>query len=113
MVRALTNFKFYVLHSHPIIYVPDSTIKSILTQQEMGCNPRGTWIAKFQEYDIERKHTKLVSGNGMCKAIAESQEVRIQEQVSRVLMVILQDPWFSNISYFLTYGECPNGLTYK
>ena len=28
-------------------------------------------------------------------------------------MVSLQDPWFSNISYFLTYGECLNGLNNK
>ena len=28
-------------------------------------------------------------------------------------MVSLQDPWFSNITYFLTYSECPNGSTTK
>ena len=28
-------------------------------------------------------------------------------------MVSLQDPWFSNIAYFITYGELPNGLTTK
>lgn len=28
-------------------------------------------------------------------------------------MVSLQDPWFSNIAYFLTYDECLDGLTTK
>lgn len=28
-------------------------------------------------------------------------------------MVSLQDPWCLDIAYFLTYGECPNGFTYK
>ena len=27
-----------------------------------------------------------------------------------MLAVGLYDPWFENISYFLTYGECPEGL---
>lgn len=28
-------------------------------------------------------------------------------------MVSLLDAWFSNITYFLTYGDCLKGLTYK
>lgn len=28
-------------------------------------------------------------------------------------MVSLQDPQFSNIAYFLSYGECPKGLSTK
>lgn len=72
VVRALKNFKFYVLHSHLIIHVPNSTVKSILTRQEIGCNTRGVWIAKVQEYDIELKPTKLVRGNVLCKIISEN-----------------------------------------
>ena len=30
-----------------------------------------------------------------------------------VLPIGLYDSWFENISYFLTYGECPEGLTAK
>ena len=54
-----------------------------------------------------------MQGNGLCKAIAKNQEVSTNGEISRVLMVSLQDPWFLDIAYFLTYGECPNGLTYK
>ena len=31
VVRALKIFKFYILNSHLVIYVPDSAVKSILT----------------------------------------------------------------------------------
>jgi hypothetical protein len=47
--------------------VLDPTVKNILTQQEVGCNNRGVWIEKFQEYNIEIKPTKLVRGNTLCK----------------------------------------------
>ena len=69
MVRALKNFIFYVLHSHLVIYVPDPVVKSILAQQDVGCNNKGVWIAKVQEYDIEIKPTKLVRGNALYKAL--------------------------------------------
>ena len=91
--------------------MPDVAVKSILTQQEVGCNHRGTWMAKVQEFDIDIKPTKLVRGNALCRAMAEDQH--IEEDDHKVLMVSLQDPWFSNISYYLTYGECPDGLTVK
>ena len=90
----------------------DHEIKSILTQQEVGCNNRGVWIEKVQEYDIEIKPTKLVRGNALCKALVEDQQSK-EEDTPKVFMVSLQDPWFSNITYFLTYGECPNGLAIK
>ena len=93
VVRALKNFRFYILHSHSMIYVPDSAFKSILTQQEVGCNNRGAWITKFQEYDIEIKPTKLVRGNAICKALAEDQQVE-EEDTSKVIMVSLQVPCF-------------------
>ena len=31
VVKALKNFRFYILHSHSVIYVPDVAVKSILT----------------------------------------------------------------------------------
>ena len=83
-----------------------------MTQQDVVCNNRGVWIAKVQEYDIEIKPTKLVRGNALCKALAEYQQSK-EEDTPKVFMVSLQDPWFSNIAYFLTFGECPNELTTK
>lgn len=73
VVKALKFFRFYILHSHSVIHVPDVAVKSVLTQQDVGCNNRGVWIAKVKEYDIDIKPTKLVRGNSLCKAIAEDQ----------------------------------------
>ncbi len=67
---------FYVLHSHSVIYVLDPIVKSILTQQEVGCHNRGVWIEKVQEYDIEIKSTKLVRENTLCKALGEDQQCK-------------------------------------
>ena len=101
-----------MLYSHSVIYVLDPIVKGILTQQEVGCNNRVVWIEKFQEYDIEIKPTKIMRGNVLCKALEIDQKIK-EEDTPKVLMVSLQDPWLSNIAYFLTYGECPYGLNTK
>ena len=88
VVRALRNFRFYVLHSHSIIYVPDPIVKSILTQQDVGYNNRGVWIDKVKECDLEIKPTKLVRGNSLCKAIEKDQQCK-DEDIPKVLMVSL------------------------
>jgi hypothetical protein len=66
-----------------------------------------------QEYDIELKPMKLVRGNGLFKGMTKYKEVTQEDDSLKVLMVSLLDPWFSNITYFLTYGDFLEGLTYK
>jgi len=68
LVKAIKDFRIYVLHSHIVAYVPNTVIKDILTR----ANPdrkRGKWIAKLLEYDIEIKPTKLVKGQGLAKLL--------------------------------------------
>lgn len=36
VVRALKNFRFYILHSHLVIHVLDPALKIILKQQDVG-----------------------------------------------------------------------------
>lgn len=65
MVKAVKQFRYYVLHSHSMVFVPDSAVKSILTQQEVGLNKRVTWVTKIQEYDLDIHPTKTVKGQGL------------------------------------------------
>lgn len=101
VVKAVKQFRYYILHSHAIVYVPHSTVKSILTQQDIGMNNRASWVSKIQEFNLDIKPTKLVRGQGLCKLIAESKN----EELPLVLFVGLQDSWFANIAYYLTYGD--------
>ncbi|XP_057862524.1 uncharacterized protein LOC131070880 [Cryptomeria japonica] len=101
------------------IFLPDTSdtsVKSILTQQEFGMK-RENWNAKIQEYDLEIRPTKLVRGRGLCQLIAEGileeQELDDFEDLSKVLFVNTIDEWYSNIAFFLTYGECPQHLSLK
>ena len=64
------------MHSHSVVFVPNVVVKSVLTQQDVGCNVRGAWVAKIQEYDIKIKPTKLIRGNYLCKAIAKNKITR-------------------------------------
>ena len=82
----------------------------MLTQQNVECNTRGTWVAKIQEYDLEIKPTKLVRGNTLWKALAENGSAKELDEKQLVLVVSLQDPWFKDITYLLTYGEYPQRL---
>ena len=50
LVKALKDFRVYILHSHIIAFVPHSVVKDILTQYLDG--KRGKWIAIILEYDL-------------------------------------------------------------
>ena len=60
LVKALKDFRVYILHSHIIAFVPNSVVKDILTQNLNGKG--GKWIAVILEYDLEIKPTKLIKG---------------------------------------------------
>lgn len=77
VVKVVKQFRYYILHSHAIVYVPHSTVKSILTQQDIGMNNRASWVSKIQEFNLDIKPTKLVRGQGLCKLIVEGKEEMI------------------------------------
>jgi hypothetical protein len=64
LVKALKEFRMYILHSHVIAYVPNNSVKDILTQPDPE-GRRGKWIATMLEYDLEIKPTKLIKGQGL------------------------------------------------
>ena len=70
LVKALKDFRVYILHSHIISFVPHTVVKDILSQDPDG--KRGKWIATILEYDLEIGPTKLVKGQGLAKLMAES-----------------------------------------
>lgn len=44
VVKAVKQFRYYIIHSHAVIYVPHSAVKSILTQRDIGMNNRASWV---------------------------------------------------------------------
>ena len=61
LVKALKELKVYILYSHTIAYVPNNSVKDILTQLDPE-GKRGKWIAVLLEYDLDIKPTKLIKG---------------------------------------------------
>jgi hypothetical protein len=70
LVKALKEFMTYILHSHVIAYVPNNSVKDILTQPDLE-GRRGKWITFMLEYDLEIKPTKLIKGQGLAKLMAQ------------------------------------------
>ena len=70
LVKALQDFRVYILHSHIIAFVPNSVVKDILTQDPDG--KRGKWIVVILKYDLEIKPTKLIKGQGLARLMDES-----------------------------------------
>jgi hypothetical protein len=68
LVKSMKYFRFYVLHSKIISYVPSSTLKEIMNQHDSD-GKRCKWIAKIQEYDLDIKPTKLIKGQGLAKIL--------------------------------------------
>jgi hypothetical protein len=61
LVKSLNEFRMYILHSHVISYMPNNSVKDILTHP----NPEGRrakWITAMMEYDLQIKPTKLIKG---------------------------------------------------
>ncbi len=71
LVKAIKDFRVYILYSHIIAYVPNLVVEDILTQGG-PYGKKGKWIATILEYDIEIKPTKLIKGQGLVKLMAES-----------------------------------------
>jgi hypothetical protein len=63
LVKALKEFRVYILHSHIVAYVPSNVVKDILTQSDPE-GRRGKWITILLEYDLEIKPTKLSKAKG-------------------------------------------------
>ena len=78
-------------------------------------NKRAVWVAKVQEFDLTIKPTSLMRGWGLCKLMAKSKDTSFERlgETLTIFLVSLTDPWFSNIVYFLAYGECPPNMNHK
>eukprot|EP00253_Pinus_taeda_P019803 PITA_19803 len=119
LVKAIKDFKIYILYSHVIAYVPNAVLKDILTQEGLE-GKRGKWIANILEYDIEIKPTKLVKGQGLTKLMSETnfQALDINQlddepelatpQISETFM---QSPWYADICFLLLNLCAPPGLS--
>eukprot|EP00253_Pinus_taeda_P004446 PITA_04446 len=71
LIKALKDFRVYILNSHILAYVPNAAVKDVLVQTEPE-GRRVKWIAALLEYDVEIKTTKLIKGQGLAKLMAET-----------------------------------------
>jgi hypothetical protein len=123
LVKALKEFRTYILHSHVIACVPNSSVKDILTQPDPE-GRRGKWIATMLEYDLEIKPTKLVKGQGLVKLMAQSDcdvvgmnfivdlsEGPQEEKVAQVPQRFVDSSWYTDIIYILENLQAPPGMS--
>jgi len=119
LVKAIKDFKIYILYSHVIAYIPNVVVKDILTQEGIE-GKRGKWIANILEYDIEIKPTKLIKGQGLAKLMTETnfQALDINEldneqemATPQINQAFLQSPWYADICFVLLNLHAPPGLS--
>ena len=121
LVKALKDFRVYILHSYVIAHVPTAAVKGILTQPDPE-GRREKWIATLLEYDINIKPTKLVKGQGLAKmmtnSICESLQINFLSNQSNqldteveVMIDFVASPWYSNIVHVLQNLQAPAGLS--
>ena len=118
-VKAIKDFKVYILFSHIIAYVPNTVVKDILTQEGIE-SKRGKWIANILEYDIEIKPTKMIKGQGLAKLMIDTnfQALDINEldngqemMTPQISQAFLESPWYADIIYVLLNLQTPPGLS--
>eukprot|EP00253_Pinus_taeda_P022146 PITA_22146 len=119
LVKAIKDFRIYILYSHVITYVPNAVVKDILTQEGLE-GRRGKWIASILEYDIEKKPTKLIKGQGLAKLMAETNfhalninQLDDEEELAtrQISDTFTQSPWYSDICFVLLNLCDPPGLS--
>ena len=121
LVKAIKDFKVYIMYSHIIAFVPNSVVKGILTQNGPE-GKRGKWITTILEYDIEINPIKLIKGQGLAKFMVESncqaldinfigalddQEEMETPQISEPFIV---SPWYGDIIFVLLNLQAPPSL---
>jgi hypothetical protein len=123
LVKALKEFRIYILHSHIVSFVPNNVVKDILTQSDPE-GKRGKWIAILLEYDLEIKPTKLIKGQGLAKLMTQSNydvlgikfiaylsENSKEESTPQVSQKFLESPWYVDIIYVLKNLQAPPELS--
>lgn len=113
----------YILHSHILAYVPNTTVKDVLVQTDLE-GRWGKWIAAMLEYNLEIKATKLIKGQGLARLMAESNlhaldinlivamsEDEEDSSLIQVSEMFLQSPWHSDIVYVLQHLSLPLELS--
>jgi hypothetical protein len=120
LVKALKAFRFYILHSKIIAYVPSVSMKDILIQPDID-GRRGKWITKILEFELEIKPTKLIKGQGLAKLLAESncralgidfinEQAESSNRGSQSSVPLAGFPWYKDILYFLQELRPPDGM---
>jgi hypothetical protein len=123
LVKALKEFRTYILHSHIISYVPSNSVKDILTQPDPE-GRRGKWIVVMLEYDLDIKPTKLIKGRGLAKLMVQSDydamginfiddlsESPQEETTMHVSQKFIDSPWYAEIIYVLRNLKAPLGVS--
>ena len=124
-LKALNEFRVYILHSHSIVFVPFSSIKDILTQVELD-GRRAKWISTLLEYDLESRPTNLIKWQGLEKLMARSNcevlgvnffhlcsENVSQVEESQAHSDFIASSWYKDIIYFLQNIQAPPKLRKK
>lgn len=64
LVKAIQKFRHYILRSKVITIVPNTSVKTLLIQNEIG-ERRDKLITSIQEFDIKIVPMKLVRGKAL------------------------------------------------
>ena len=123
LVKALKDFRVYILHSHILAYVPNAAVKDVLVQTDPE-GRHGKWIAALLEYDVEIRPTKLIKGQGVAKLMAESNlhalDINMIAAMSdedeenspvHVSEIFVTSPWYSDIMYVLQNLSSPPSMS--
>eukprot|EP00253_Pinus_taeda_P003993 PITA_03993 len=94
LIKALKDFRVYILHSHTIAYVPNAAAKDVLMQTDPK-RRRGKWIATMLEYDLEIKPTKLIKGQGLAKLMAESNLHALDINLIAAIWILIATDYFT------------------
>lgn len=103
LIKVVQKFRYYILRNKVIVVVRDTSVKTLLMQNEIG-DRRAKWITILQQFDIDIMPMELVRGKGIVQAIAKIDPHLVSQQY--VLYEINQEDWYKDIMHLLVIGHC-------
>ena len=123
LIKALKDFRVYIIHSHTVAYVPSVAMKDILTLPDSE-GRRAKWIVVLLAFDLEIKHTKIIKGQGLAKLMTQVgvEDININfldicdildqtHQEPDISEYFLASPWYRDIIYVIKNLQAPPELT--
>ena len=111
LVKAVENFRHFILGKHTLVKVPLPTVKFLLSQTYLS-GKLAHLLAKIHEHDLTIMTSKTIKGHDLALHLAQHAEAseEFDEQdnslsalfyIDNQILHVVKHPWYKDLVYYL------------